>query len=144
MVPLQLELVPRTARSSSPELAPPRPPAPSRCPPSLPHVRSSLASVEFVVALASPWCKPHARSCSVDRIRASSLERRFSAAARRLRACVRAQPSDLEPTAQICSDPSQPLSVPVNTAFHHPFCKRNPDLPLFHAYALPQFKSNKN
>jgi hypothetical protein len=34
------------------------------------------ASVEFAVALASSWCKPHTRSCSVDRNRSSSPEPR--------------------------------------------------------------------
>jgi hypothetical protein len=52
------------------------------------------------------------------------------------------RPSDQEPMAQIKSNPGQPVSIPVNTAMHRPFCKINPDLPLFHTYALPQFKSN--
>jgi hypothetical protein len=42
----------------------------------IPAVLATLG--EFVVTLASPWCKPHARSCTVDRNQASSPELRRS------------------------------------------------------------------
>jgi hypothetical protein len=66
------------ARSRSPEVAAvshllPRAARRLRC---LPAVLATLG--EIAVALASPWCKPHARSCTVDRNQASSPELRWS------------------------------------------------------------------
>jgi hypothetical protein len=133
-------LVRNAARLRSPELAPPRPSAPpcyaSSTSPDRSYLRPRLIlrTVFFTPALSAHQIV--LRRSNPSKLAGAPLQ------PRRPRACVHTQPSNVEPTVHICSDPGQPVSVPVNTAMHCPFCKRNPDLPLFHAYGLPQFKSN--
>jgi hypothetical protein len=92
-------LVRDAVRMRSPELTPPRPSALPCCASSpLPDSTRTDALHRSCAPPASPLCFPHAKSCSVDRIRASSSERRFSAAARRVAtaartlACMRSRP----------------------------------------------------
>jgi hypothetical protein len=71
-----IELVHRIAPVRSPELAAVSHPLP-RAARRLCRVPAVLAILgEFAVTSASPWCKSHAKSCSVARIRASSPEPR--------------------------------------------------------------------
>jgi hypothetical protein len=127
-------------------------------------IRAAL--VCLVVSRATSWCNPCAESSTPAQSRVPQLRAPPCAAARhRPCACVRPHPSNRDPAISTRFDLSQPQppdrSHPIGShgldrskrqvkprrtgqpsPTPPPFCKRNPDLSLFHAYALPQFKSN--
>jgi hypothetical protein len=117
-----------TTRSCSPELAPPRPSAPScrasssspdrsyRCP------RSIMRVARFTSVVSVLQNVP--RSSNPSELAGASPAATAHRCQRRRSSCPgRPQPSDLEPMAQIKSNPSQLVSVPVNTTMHRPFAK---------------------
>jgi hypothetical protein len=107
-------------------------------PPVRPHrcsgwVRRALC---FALMLSAHEIK-HRSSSSAAPARSAATRRRRAPAARR---CLRCQPSDLDPTAQVGYDPGSSRSIPVNQTAPRRFCKRDP---LFCGFTSIHFRSSK-